>query len=236
MLIYAGIETKLIEYYVSAVAKNHIRKKFKLGEVKTAIAKTPGTDNIVYEVVYVEVIDPAENTTGKTKNKITINNKQEISVDQERYTSDGYTVAGEAIDLYDPDILTVGTRRFSNVTIEFLPSLTITTRDGNIFTIPTSDGFYVGIRDQLDSLIELQTGTFEPYRFRPTPENTIRVDSDALTIDGKNDLTRYISNISNMRNNIKELGETEINYLPLWMRTAQPGSIESCSSIGFSST
>jgi len=225
MLIYAGIETKLIEYYVSAVAKNHIRKKFKLGEVKTAIAKTPGTDNIVYEVVYVEVIDPAESTTGKTKNKITINNTQEVRVDQERYTSDGYTVAGEAIDLYDPDILTVGTRRFSNVTIEFLPSLTITTRDGNILTIPTSDGFYVGIRDQLDSLVELQTGTFEPYRFRPTPENTIRVDSDALTIDGKNDLTRYISNISNMRSNIRELGETEINYLPLWMRTAQPGSI-----------
>ena len=64
MLIYAGIETKLVNQYVAAMAKNHKRKKFKLGDVKTAIAKNPGSSETVYEVVYVEVIDPAESSTG----------------------------------------------------------------------------------------------------------------------------------------------------------------------------
>ena len=30
-------------------------------------------------------------------------------------------------------------------------------------------------------------------------------------------------NIKNMRNNIKQIGKGERNYLPLWMRTAQEG-------------
>ena len=38
------------------------------------------------------------------------------------------------------------------------------------------------------------------------------------------DEIRYISNISNMRNNIKSLGTTEGGLLPLWMRTAQSGN------------
>ena len=60
MLLYSGIETKTAEYYVSAFAKNIKRKKYKLGEVKTAVAKNPGSQDVVYEVVYVEIIDPAE--------------------------------------------------------------------------------------------------------------------------------------------------------------------------------
>jgi len=231
MLIYAGIETKTIEYYVSAAARNHIRKRYKLGNVKTAVAKNPGSTETVYEVVYVEVIDPAESTTGvKTRTKFTIKNTTDQSVDTELYTSDGYTVPGEAIDLYDPDVLELGTRRFSNLRIPLLPSLTITARDSSRLVVPTSDGFYVGIRGQLDALVELDTGTFEPYRFRPVPENTIKVDSNALTIDGANDRTRYISNIRNMRDNLRAVGETEVNFLPLWMRTAQPGNI---ASLGF---
>lgn len=226
MLIYAGIETKAIEYYVAAAARNHIRKRYKLGEVKTAIAKNPGSNTTVYEVVYVEVKDPAESSTGqKTRTKFTIRNKKDQSVDTELYTSDGYTVSGEAIDLYDPDVVVLGTRRFSNIRVELLPSLTVTSRDGDRLVIPTSDGFYVGIRGQLDALVELDTGTFEPYRFRPVPENTIKVDSDALTIDGAQDDVRYISNIRNMRDRLRAVGETEINFLPLWMRTAQPGNI-----------
>jgi hypothetical protein len=231
MLIYAGIETKTIEYYVSAAARNHIRKRYKLGNVKTAVAKNPGSTETVYEVVYVEVIDPAESTTGvKTRTKFTIKNTTDQSVDTELYTSDGYTVPGEAIDLYDPDVLELGTRRFSNLRVPLLPSLTITARDSSRLVVPTSDGFYVGVRGQLDALVELDTGTFEPYRFRPVPENTIKVDSNALTIDGANDRTRYISNIRNMRDNLRAVGETEINFLPLWMRTAQPGNI---ASLGF---
>ena len=37
---------------------------------------------------------------------------------------------------------------------------------------------------------------------------------------------KYISNITNMRDNIRSVGKTELNFLPLWMRTSQPGAIE----------
>jgi hypothetical protein len=63
-LIYAGIETKEAVEYISAMGTNNKPKRFKLGEVKKAVAKEPGTNNVIYEVVYVELVDPLEK--GKT--------------------------------------------------------------------------------------------------------------------------------------------------------------------------
>ena len=226
MLINAGIETKLINQYVAAMAKNHKRKKFKLGDVKTAIAKNPGSSKIVYEVVYIEVIDPAESTTGvKTRDNFTITTQNKNSVDSEKYTSAGYTIEGEAIDLTTPDSLTLGTRRFSNIEVDLTPSITVTLRDSSVVRITSGDGFLVGVRSGLDITSPITQGQFDPYRFRPNPENTVKVDSDALSIDGANDTKRFISSIDNMRARIQTVGETEINFLPLWMRTSQPGAV-----------
>lgn len=113
MLVYAGIEAKEIEEYIPPVQFNHKRKKFYLGEFKKAIAKNPGSNTIVYEVVYIEVIDPYQ-----------IGNKN----------------------------------------------------------------------------------TRKQYEIRSS------------TVENK---TRYISNIGNMRDNIKTVGKRERDYLPLWMRTPQ---------------
>lgn len=63
-LIYAGIETREAVEYISAMGNNNKPKRFKLGEVKKAVAKEPGTNNVIYEVVYVELVDPLEK--GKT--------------------------------------------------------------------------------------------------------------------------------------------------------------------------
>lgn len=71
MLIYAGIETTEAAKYISAIGLNHKRKRFTFGNVKKAIAKVPGTNNIVYEVVYVEMFDPLEPNGKKLPNKIT---------------------------------------------------------------------------------------------------------------------------------------------------------------------
>ena len=226
MLIYAGIETKLVNQYVAAMAKNHKRKKFRLGDVKTAIAKNPGSSETVYEVVYVEVIDPAESTTGvKTRTNFTITTQNKNSVDSELYTSDGYSIEGQSIDLTMPDSITLGTRRFSNVEVDLTPSITVTQRNNSVARIASGDGFQVGVRSGLDITSPITQGQFDPYRFRPNPENTIKVDSDALSIDGANDTKRFISSIDNMRDRIKAVGETEINFLPLWMRTSQPGAV-----------
>lgn len=216
MLLYSGIETKTAEYYVSAFAKNIKRKKYKLGEIKTAIAKTPGTQDIVYEVVYVEVIDPAESDKGDVRKKITIKNNEKNLANTVKYETNDTNI--------DPSYFTIGTRRVGDVIFKLLPSIDIGTRSGDT-SIVSRDNFPIGVRDGVDALSNITIGNFDPYRFRPVPENTLKVDSDAITIDGANDKIRYISNISHVRDALKSLGETEVNFLPLWMRTSQPGTI-----------
>jgi hypothetical protein len=148
---------------VAASAKYHKRKQYKIGAVKTAVAKTPGTDDVVYEVVYIELLDPYLPTKGKTKKSYTINTKNTITVDGIQYS----------------------------------------TTDDN-------------------SGLEAQ----DPARRRPSNPNTIKVDSDAILISQSKDYVKYISNIENMRDSLKQVGETERNFLPLWMRTAQEDSIQ----------
>lgn len=41
-----------------------------------------------------------------------------------------------------------------------------------------------------------------------------------------NDIERFISNTTNMRANIRAVGSTENEFLPLWMRTAQSGQTQ----------
>ncbi|NBP58131.1 hypothetical protein EBU71_16665, partial [bacterium] len=57
MLVYAGIETKNVEEYISIIGLNHKKKRFRFGDVKTAKAKKLGTNQVLYEVIYVEMID-----------------------------------------------------------------------------------------------------------------------------------------------------------------------------------
>lgn len=59
-LIFAGIETSDAVKYISAMGKNHKPKRFNLGDVKKAVAKTPGTNDELYEVIYLELVDPLE--------------------------------------------------------------------------------------------------------------------------------------------------------------------------------
>lgn len=60
MLVYAGIETKVAAEYISAMGRNHKIKRFHFGSVKKGLAKLPGTNDVVYEVVYIEMLDPLE--------------------------------------------------------------------------------------------------------------------------------------------------------------------------------
>ena len=57
MLLYAGIESVEAEKFVQAMSRNHYRKRLRFGNVKKAVAKDPITQKIVYEVIYVDVID-----------------------------------------------------------------------------------------------------------------------------------------------------------------------------------
>jgi Putative Ig domain len=60
MLVYAGIETKLAAAYVGAMGLGIKKKRFQFGSIKTAVATDTVTDQAVYEVVYIQMIDPLE--------------------------------------------------------------------------------------------------------------------------------------------------------------------------------
>jgi hypothetical protein len=83
MLVFAGIETKSAAEVVGALGRNHKTKKFKLGEVKKAKAKIEGTTTVVYEVIYLEVIDPLEIGKVSLPSVISTSNSNKlITVDQ----------------------------------------------------------------------------------------------------------------------------------------------------------
>ena len=60
-----GLEPSTFAEYTSAIIKNHYRKHIVLGEIKTAQA-LDDNDNILYEVVYSNVVDTAVNNNGES--------------------------------------------------------------------------------------------------------------------------------------------------------------------------
>lgn len=60
MLIYAGIETKAAGEFISIIGLNHKKKRFRFGDIKVAKARIPETNNIVYEVIYIDMVDPQD--------------------------------------------------------------------------------------------------------------------------------------------------------------------------------
>jgi hypothetical protein len=219
LLVYSGIETKLAEQYVAATALNSKRKNFKIGNLKTAVAKEPGTNNIIYEVVYLEVIDPYEKE-GKVAKSITIKNNAKILVNSVRTTPNNPTYYNT-----DTSSVTILTRYSGNLKTQTDGIITVGTRSGDLiydfeinFTIGTRSG-------DVEALFS--PGSSTNLAQRPTPvENTIRADSNAVLVSDPNKIKKYISNISNIRSELLKLGRTERNFLPLWMRTAQEDSIQ----------
>jgi peroxidase len=161
LLVYAGIETKSAAAYVSAMGLNHKRKRFQFGDIKKAVAILPGTTTQVYEVIYVEMIDPLE-------------------------TADGARLPHQ---------------------IKHLGATP------NLITIDSANTLWSLRLDQLSEKA--------PYNQRPEPK--ISVDSSGYLISDSKSDTYYPSSISNWQDRFASIGKTERNYLPLWMRSIQPG-------------
>lgn len=157
MSVYAGIETKTAAQVVSVVGQNHRKKRFKLGDIKLAQAKVPATNDVVYEVIYIDVIDPLE-IDGKTLD---------------------LAVAGSI----DPILTTV---------------------------------------DQTNIYFNGPFDTPERFWGRPQPYSVTADRSDVYP-DGE---FRGPASISLWRKRIEQLGLHDRNYMPLWMRTVQDGSVQ----------
>jgi hypothetical protein len=213
ILAYSGIETQTAAQFVAAVSQNHRRKRFHIGDVKSAVAKNPGTDDVLYEVVYVELVDPQNPTVGTTRQSFITDNTNSITVDSIQYetkedqfrTDAGVpTLTVEGVDFND-EVLYFLTRDGINLTI--LPSESgIVTRNGTV----------IDVVDETDSA---------PFKYRPKGD-TIKADNTAVKVSNPNDSVKYISNIDNMRARLRELGISERGFLPLWMRTAQQRGIQ----------
>lgn len=218
MLIYSGIEAKSIQHFVAAAAKNHKRKKYKIGELKSAKAIDLDTDETIYEVVYIEILDSAIPAKGKTKKSFAIQTEKNITVDSIQYTlKDDETRTGAGYEL-----LPVYGRQQVRFIYAEDGKIIVETRDSDVLLDVDNADFELDLRAGEDAVITLQQSDAEPYRFRPDT-NTLKTDSDAIKVSQSKDNLRYISSIDTMRDNIKAIGKNERNYLPLWMRTSQEG-------------
>ena len=167
MLVFAGIETKEAAAYVSAIGLNHKRKRFHFGNIQKATAIIPGSKTSVYEVIYVEMIDPLEPNGKRLANKI-----ENLSNQTKKVTAD-----------------------LSN----------------SIWSRSIND-----------------LSADEPYRDRP--DQIITIDSQGYEVSNPNPSAYFPNSISNWRDRLKNWTDgadefaVERNYLPLWMRSIQPGT------------
>lgn len=88
-----GINASSIEKYVSAIEQNHYWRNVVLGEIKTAVAKDD-KGNVMYEVVYSEVLDELTNDKNQSVDKkvrwprfIDLNRGPWVASEGEVYTS-----------------------------------------------------------------------------------------------------------------------------------------------------
>lgn len=85
MLLQYGIETLKIEEYVPALVRNFHRKTLKFGNLNIATA-SDDNNNIIYEVIYIDLVDDAENTNGSVNSALKLTNaKKNITVDTDQF-------------------------------------------------------------------------------------------------------------------------------------------------------
>lgn len=227
-LAFAGIEQKTLESFVTAVAKNHKKKKFIFGDLKVAEARLPGTKDTVYEVVYVELKDPQEPVTGSIDPVKLIKTKETIKINQvDIEVKDDSTSENIGLSFFVVFNRTLD----QNVRLRIENNnLLVGRRDGSFVSIPAAGSINIVNRNSQNVAV-LATATAadntssNPLRFRPINQ-TISIDSNAIKVSDAKDQFRYTSNIGNMRKRIAVIGANERQYLPLWMRTSQQNNIQ----------
>ena len=217
MLVYAGIESKNVETFVAATAQHHKKRRLRLGDFKTAVAREPGSLETIYEVVYIEVLDPQKPKQGNTKKSFTINNKKRLTVDSIEYSiADDNTNTASGISevpIYGREII-----RFIVPNRE---EIVIDPREGsNIAIDADNEDFTITIREDQEITVTLLKADSEPMRIRPT-HTTIKSDNTSVNVAQTSDNIRYNVNIDHMRDQIELTGGNDRLYLPLWMRTPQ---------------
>ncbi len=74
VLVYAGIESVAAVKYVQAMSRNHYKKRIKFGDLKVAVGKDLMTQETVYELIYVDIVDEYEKNGKSISNTIELSN------------------------------------------------------------------------------------------------------------------------------------------------------------------
>ena len=92
VLVYAGIESVEAVRYVQSMSRNHHRKRLQFGALGTAKAKDSETQETIYEVIYVNIVDPLEKNGSSISGTVNlpnnINSPVLISYDSIKIDSD----------------------------------------------------------------------------------------------------------------------------------------------------
>jgi len=89
-LIFAGIESTSATPVVQALSRNHYNKRFTFGPIKKAQAKDPTTQQVLYEVVYVDLVDEYEKDNKSISSEINLpdNSNSKVLVSYDNITID----------------------------------------------------------------------------------------------------------------------------------------------------
>lgn len=80
MLVYAGIESVEAVKYVQAMSRNHNNKRLLFGDLQIAVAKDPVTQETLYEVIYVNIVDDYEKNNKSVGHTVQLSNTVESKV------------------------------------------------------------------------------------------------------------------------------------------------------------
>lgn len=213
ILVYAGLETVTPENYVAAVATRSSRRLLTANGIKVARARELGTRNTVYEVVYLELSDSYDNASSTEKR---IKNSKSLLVNSLSKTPK--TIIGS-----NSAYIIIGTRLNPDNKLFFDYDIPVSTRQ-NDYTLNFIEDSEVQGRD--DSLFIQSIGSSTNIKIDPVPINTIKTDSTAIDASLNKHVIKNLSSTSSLREELRSLGNTEREYLPLWMKTAQEGSLQ----------
>jgi len=89
-LIFAGLESTNASPVVQALSRNHYNKRFTFGAIKKAQAKDPITQQVLYEVVYVDLVDDYEKNGKSISDEINLpkNSNSKVLVSYDNITID----------------------------------------------------------------------------------------------------------------------------------------------------
>ena len=128
VLVYAGIESVEAVRYVQSMSRNHYRKRLQFGQLGTAKAKDSQTQETIYEVIYVNIVDPLEkddrSISGTVNLSNNINSPVLISYDSIKIDSDTPLVSDRDHQRVFPNSFKNMRKRISEIGLndrEFLP-------------------------------------------------------------------------------------------------------------------